>query len=153
MKSLLSLEDDLSEKVLVVSSDFLRTKETAEIIHSNLVIKQPIRFETALRERRMGDLDMTSDFNVVRKLWSHDRVDPTHNEYGAESVMEMVVRMSHLIQQLDKEYAGRIIVMISHGDPSQCIHTVFMGLSPSEFRTQPGFQNCEIRQLLEPEIN
>ena len=153
MKSLLSLEDDLSEKVLVVSSDFLRAKETAEIIHSNLVVKQPIRFEIALRERRMGDLDMKSDFNVVRKLWSQDRDDPTHNEYGAESVMEMVVRMSHLIQQLDKEYTGRIIVMISHGDPSQCIHTVFMGLSPCEFRTQPGFQNCEIRQLLEPEIN
>ena len=130
---------------MVVSSDFKRTRETAEIIHSNLSVKDSLRFEPALRERGLGEL---REYNSVHKMWALDYTDPTHTSFGVESVMHMVTRLSNIIQQLDKEYTDHIIIMVSHGDPCQCIHTVFMGLSPNEFRkTNDGMKNCEIREL------
>ena len=135
--------------MLIVSSDFKRAKETAEIVHANLGIKEPVQFETRLRERWFGSLDMQDlDNGNCKNVWELDEADPTHNEFGVESVMEMVLRMSHVIQRLDKEHDNRIIVLVSHGDPCQCIHTVFEGVSPNEFRKdRQGMKNCEIREL------
>ena len=149
-KTVLASEADLTDRLLIVSSDFKRAQETAEIIHTNLLVKEPIRFETSLRERSFGSLDMENVDAHCQQIWALDEADPTHNEYGIESVMEMVYRMSQIIQKLDKEYNGRVIIMVSHGDPSQCIHSVFAGMSPNEYRkSRNGIKNCEIRELKE----
>ncbi len=132
-----------------MSSDFRRARETAEILHSNLLVKEPIRFESNLRERWFGSLDTKNVDTHCPQIWALDEADPTHNEYGIESVMEIVFRMSQTIQKLDKDYCERIIIMVSHGDPCQCIHSVFMGISPNEYRKHDGMQNCEIRELKE----
>ncbi len=142
---MLSSEHNLNEKLVLVSSDFKRTRETAEILHSCLNVKDPIRFEPALRERGLGDL---VEYHSVHKMWSLDYADPTHTSYNVESLMHMVSRLSNIVQQLDNEYNDRIIIMVSHGDPCQCIYTVFMGLSPNEFRKGPDdMKNCDIREL------
>lgn len=132
-----------------MSSDLRRARETAEILHKGLGVKEPIRFESSLRERGFGTLEsLCVDDNPVAnltKLWSLDEADPAHNEYGVESVMEMVMRMSRVIQELDKAHNDRVIVLVSHGDPCQCIHSVFMGISPNMFRkTGHGITNCEV---------
>ena len=140
----------MCERLLIVSSDFKRAKETAEILHACLGTVTPIRFETRLRERAFGTLHFKNVDDFVKKVWDLDEADPTHNEFGVESVMEMVVRLSHLIQELNKEHSNRVIILVSHGDPCQCIHTVFKGINPNEFRKQPnGYANCEIRELQE----
>ena len=145
-----SVDQTLSKKLVIVSSDFKRTRETAEILHSELGVEQPIRFEIALRERGLGSMNMTYNWDNVPQMWALDELDPTHTEYNCESVMSMTVRTSRLVQQLDKEYNDMNIILVSHGDPCQCLHAIFIGLNPNEFRTIPGIQNCEIRSLKEP---
>ena len=129
------------------SSDFLRVKQTAETIHKELGIVEPLKLEEALRERRLGKWDMCPG-KVVEEMWSRDAIDPTHKYNDVESVMEMVLRMSRLVKQLDSQFEDRIIVLCSHGDPCQILHTVFIGLPPNEFRNQPDYKNCEIRELI-----
>lgn len=143
------LGSDNLTKLIIVSSDFKRTRETAEILHSELQVERPIRFEIALRERGLGSLDMTHCWDDIQQIWALDEIDPTHTQYDCESLMMMTLRTSRLIHQLDKESDNQIIILVSHGDPSQCLHALFMGLNPNEFRKYPGIKNCEIRQLKE----
>ena len=134
---------DSLNKLVIVSSDFRRTRETAEILHSELQVEHPIRFEIALRERLLGSVQ----YDDMHQLWALDEADPTHNQFNCESVMMMTLRTSRLVQTLDREYDNQTIILVSHGDPCQCLHTLFIGLNPNEFRTHPGMKNCEIRQL------
>ena len=141
---MLKNEENLIEKLVILSSDFRRTRETAEIIHGKLGVKDPIRFNPALRERGLGTL---VNYDSVHQMWAHDFADPTHNEFGVESVMEMVIRLSRIVVELDKEYTERIIILVSHGDPCMCIEAVCKGISPNEFRNNRDIGNCEIREL------
>ena len=138
--------DDLANNIIIVSSDFKRTYETAEILHSELQLEQPIRFEIALRERGIGDLDMTHNWDGIKQVWALDETDPTHNEFNCESVTTVTLRTSRLVHSLDKEYSNKVIILVSHGAPLQCLHSLF---SPSEFRKHPGIKNGEIRHLKE----
>ena len=142
--SMLKNEESLIEKLVIVSSDFRRTRETAEILHGKLRVKDPIRFSPALRERGLGTL---VNYDLVHQMWAHDFADPTHNEFGVESVMEMVVRLSRILVELDTEYTERIVILVSHGDPCMCIEAVCKGISPNEFRNNRDITNCEIREL------
>jgi len=56
---------------VVVSSDFKRTRETAEILHAHLLAKTPIRFEKALRERWYGAFDMMPSRSKRKRNQSH----------------------------------------------------------------------------------
>ena len=131
---------------MVISSDFRRTRETAEILHAHLQVKTPIRFEEALRERQFGPLDMTAGQNY-HKISELDKDDPAHTKYGNESVMSVVLRTSRLVKKLDEEYEHQIILLVSHMDPLQILITTFLGISPSEHRTLPYLGNCSIREL------
>ena len=131
----------------MVSSDFLRTRETAEIIHKQLGVRAPLRLEEGLRERGLGQLDMQKDYESVRKMWELDEADPTNTLLGHECLTNLVMRMSRVIQKLNTEYDNHIIILVSHGDPAQAIHAVFSGKRPNEFRKYPGLKNCDIRQL------
>jgi probable phosphoglycerate mutase len=106
------LVNDISKDVVIVSSDFLRTHQTAEILHSQLHPEAPIRYEIGLRERWYGDLDMTKDFF---KIFDLDHEDPTHTYRGSESLVAVVLRTTRLVQQLDKEYSDKVIILVSHG--------------------------------------
>lgn len=131
-----------------MSSDFLRTRETAEIVHKQLGAREPLRLEVGLRERRLGQLDMQKDYDSVKQMWALDAEDPTNTAFDHESLMDMVMRMSLMVQRLNKKYDNRVVIMVTHGDPAQTIHAVFAGTSPNEFRQKhPSFMNCEIRAL------
>ena len=148
LQQLLSADKDLDNRLYVVSSVFLRAKQTAEIIHSHLHAKYPIRFNSGLNERWFGSFDMkkVADAAPVREL---DETDPTSKKYDHESVAEVMLRMSRLVLQLDKETKGCIYVIVSHGDPLQLLYTAFLGLDPDKYRSHPFIKNCELRELVD----
>ena len=131
---------------MIVSSDFKRTRETAEILHTQLQVKTPLRFEEALRERYYGPLDMKPIENECQ-VAELDRDDPTHTKYGNESVMAVVLRTSRLVKTLDEDYKDKIIILVSHMDPLQILATTFLGMSPGEHRSLPFLGNCSIKEL------
>lgn len=127
---------------MVVSSDFKRARETAEILHAHLLVKTPIRFEEALRERYYGTFDMkpvTSDNE--RKLGKLDKNDPSHTEHQVESVNAVKKRMSTLVKKLDEEYKDRIVLLVSHLEPLQILITTLHGIPPGDL------ENCSIKEL------
>jgi broad specificity phosphatase PhoE len=141
------LVNDISKDVVIVSSDFLRTHQTAEILHSQLHPEAPIRYEIGLRERWFGDLDMTIGVENFTKVFDLDVNDPTHTYCNSESLMSIVLRTTRLVQQLDKEYSDKVIILVSHGDPCMCLYSISVGVPPEAARQFHYFTNCDIKQL------
>lgn len=143
------LSDDEINKIQLVSSDFLRTRQTAEILHSELQLKRPIKFEPRIRERGLGSLEL-GPVSSVHEMWKNDEMDPTAANNGVESVSSMTLRLTRVIKDYDTGCEDLVIVLVSHGDPCQCLHSFFIGLPPNEFRASGrGYGNCEIRELID----
>ena len=138
---------NLSERLVIISSDFKRTKETAEILHDHFKVKTPLRLEEALRERNFGDFNMT-DSSTYHRVWEIDALDAKHTCFGCESVMSVFARTKKLIERLQREENnGKIMVLVSHGDTTQISLTMAAGLPPNEHRSLPHLENCEIRTI------
>lgn len=147
------ISGDLSEQIVVVSSDFTRTHETAEIVHSTLCVKTPLRLDPGLRERDMGDLDLKimskSSRPSVFDIWCDDEKDVSCANYNAESVISIAKRVSAVVKSLNQEFEGKIVVLISHQDPLHIINSLFIGLPLTMHRKKqiPPIGNCDIREL------
>lgn len=102
---------------VIVSSPYARARETASIISAEL--KLPIEIEHDLHERDLGCLKGQS-YNALRELVRTDpNYDPTNGwawkPEGGESYEDVRRRVIVAIQSLRQRYAGREIVVVSHG--------------------------------------
>ena len=139
--------EDMADKMVVITSDFKRTRETAEIVHENLKVKMPLRMDIRLRERGMGDLDKQPP-NVFYETLLRDEVDPTHTDNNVESVGSMVIRMTHVVNDVEKEFKDKVVVLVSHGDPLLTLYAVSQGESPSvRVKKFSPFKNCDTREI------
>jgi broad specificity phosphatase PhoE len=101
--------------ILVVSSDFLRAKETATILANTIqeasiplysrdaVVAGDVSrsfgnlmLDVRLRERWFGAWDGTSDANYAT-VWQDDAMDSTHTQHGVESVDSVIERATSCI--------------------------------------------------------
>ncbi len=133
------------ERALVVSSDFLRARETAELLCAENGLVPP-RLDARLRERWFGGLEGGSTAGYGR-IWARDREDPDHEDLGCESVAAVLARLVSLVRDLEREHGGRGIVLVSHGDPLQVLETAFRGLRPGEHRSLRPLATAELRRL------
>ena len=142
----------LSDNLVVVSSDFKRALETATIIHEHFKVKAPLRLERNLRERDFGQLNLTNASNY-HKVWRHDALNPTHTEFGCETVMSVLSRTTMLLEKLKKEFQfeEKIVLLVSHGDTLQITLTAYAGVAPEYHRTLSSLGNCDVRELVEPD--
>jgi probable phosphoglycerate mutase len=136
----------LDANVIIYSSDFLRAKETAEIARKLLGIKKKINFHKNLRERYFGKYDKTSLDNI-KIVWEHDRKNANHKHQGSESPNKVLKRTFILISQLEKKYKNKKILLVSHGDVLQILHTHVSGKPVSHHRLIPHLETAEIREL------
>ena len=130
----------------IVSSDFKRTSETAEIVRKHFQIESHVRYERTLRERNFGDFNLTSQTNY-QKVWDVDSRNTHHTKYGCESVTSVVSRVSQLVRRLDEESEGKIILLVSHGDTLQILTTLFLGIAPGLHKTLPDIPQAGLREL------
>lgn len=141
----------LSSNTVIVSSDYLRARETAKIAKNVLGVMGQVELRRELRERDFGKFDGLTDGNKhFRSAWMKDEADPDNREDGVESPREVVERTSGLIMELEGRCRGGTILLVSHCDPIQLLHTWFLGVSPAGHRELPGFpsiKNGEIREL------
>jgi broad specificity phosphatase PhoE len=138
---------DLGNGVRIISSGFLRTKETAEIAGSVLKTQNPVQYTKELRERFFGDLNGQSD-QRYQDVWDLDQQNADHQEYDVESANQVVVRASSLIQQLEKQFINNeVFLLVAHGDVLQLLQTWFQGVPASQHRELPHLSTAEIRCL------
>jgi len=143
-ESVLRLRDYIVDAV-VVASDFRRTVETAEIIRKACGVES-VRLDPRLRERYFGQWDGAC-YTHYSDTWQKDAVDPDQEIDGAESANAVRRRMVEAVRSLESEFAGREIILISHGDPLRLLQTAFEGLDTALNRTLPYFETAGWRLL------
>ena len=134
----------LGDQTLVISSDFLRTLETAQIAVECLRCKQALTTDKRLRERYFGDWEGTSSGNY-EKIWQQDAANASHDCAGTESCVQVAERMSKLVMSYEQQFKDVDILLVSHGDPLQILECWFAGRPLSQHRQLRALQTAELR--------
>lgn len=135
----------LSSVSMIYASDFLRTKQTAELVADALGVE--IEFSQELRERRFGTWEGTSNSNY-EMVWQADAIDPTHQIGDVESVLQVATRMIQFVNAIDSHDADRTYLLVSHGDPLQILLTAAIGRPFNRHRRLKPLETAEVRALL-----
>ena len=135
----------LDHTTLIVTSDYARARESAEIA-AHLLGTQNTLLMPKLRERNFGTWDGQHHGNYER-VWADDALDSAHKNNGVESTQEVLDRATSLIGDLERDYSGRTILLVSHGDVLQILQTAFEQVDPGSHRLLPHLQTGEIRKL------
>ena len=140
--------EELTEKLVIVSSDFKRAIETAQIMQSHFKPNTPIKTDVALRERDFGEFNRAPWREALPIIRENERVNPTERVRGCEPVPEMVVRVMRVLKTIEEEYTDKIVVIISHSNPLQVLWAICNRVSPTErFKDLKHFKNCEVREF------
>ncbi|MEF3301783.1 histidine phosphatase family protein [Paenibacillus sp. GYB003] len=94
----------------VVSSDLSRAKETAELI-ADIAGIGPVRCDRRLRERTHGRLDGTTLEDRIAAWGADWRL----LDHGVETDERMYARGIECIEQLARDYAGKRVLVVTHG--------------------------------------
>ena len=136
----------LDKDTIIVSSDFTRARETAEIALEALGAKEVI-ISKDLRERNFGNFERTESSNY-QKVWDGDKLDPNHKINNVESANDVLRRVTSLISELEKKFKGKKILLVSHGDALQILQTGFFKTCASKHREIPHLNTAEVRELI-----
>lgn len=137
--------DGFGIDTLIVSSDFKRAAETAEIIREALGV-EAVQYDVRLRERFFGEFEGAPHASYST-AWKNDALGSMQEVSGVESAEAVRDRMFAVIKSLEAEYAGRKIILVSHGDPLLILQTAFEGLDAAQHRSLPYFATAELREL------
>ena len=137
----------LNEVSLILSSDFQRALESAEIAHDLLGCPEDIVFHKLLRERFFGEFELSSSENY-QTVWDEDGLDASHTKFGVESVDAVMDRATTLITTLEGYFTDVSFLLVSHGDVLQILQTAFHHLPASEHRSVPHLDTAEVRELI-----
>jgi broad specificity phosphatase PhoE len=152
----------LPADTVICSSDFSRARQTAEIVRAQLGAP-PVAAAPALRERCFGDLEGSATGNYAR-VWAADEAgagdagtgdagtgdaggsaEPAAG--GVEPAAAVLDRATALVAELERSYAGRDILLVSHGDTLQILQAGFLRMDPAAHRRLPHLAVAEIRAV------
>ncbi len=132
---------------IIVSSDFRRARETAEIVHELLSCNVPLQLEQRMRERNFGDLELTSDCGYS-EIWREDAIDANRQPRAVESVNQVMARVTSVVRECEDRYTDTILLLVSHGDALQILQAAFAGLDGSLHRQLEHLNTAEVRELV-----
>ena len=131
------------EKInIILSSDILRCRETAEIIGKELDIKP--RFFEELREIKMGVLNGYSSteyrkffYEEEKNFYKNYKKKVKEKKFykkpeGGETWQELKVRMYNFLKKVEEKYQSKNILIVSHEDPLICLQMANEGISNKE---------------------
>lgn len=141
----LALASGLGAETRILCSDFLRTRQTAEIAAAALGCSPPV-LERRLRERFFGRWEGTSAANY-EPVWQRDEKEEGGD--GVESPAELTARLSAIIEELEGRESGRCFLLVSHGDPLRFLQLWALGRPTREHQSIRHFAPAEVRPLRE----
>ena len=143
----ISKNTKLDSSVQIISSDFKRARESAEIARSLLNATHELILNKKLRERDFGDYELTSDSNY-NTAWTNDAVSSAHTIDNVESADSVMSRVSSLIISLEEQFNGVVFLLIAHGDTLQILQTAFQKHPASKQRELKHLETAEIREFV-----
>ncbi len=135
---------DLMAVTKIYASDFLRARQTAELVAQSLEIE--VEFTASLRERGFGDWEGKSNQNY-ETVWQADALSSTHQKWNVESVQSVADRMVAFLNQVDQSSSGQTFLLVSHGDPLQILLTHIAGNDLRTHRQLIPLGTGELRRL------
>lgn len=113
----------------IYSSDFFRTRWTAEIVAKALDLK--VNFDKRLRDTNLGVHQGKS-----KKEFYRDFPDPKERfdrrPKKGESWNDIAKRVVDFLKEIDKKYKNKTILIVSHGDPLWLLEGAVKGLTRQE---------------------
>ena len=140
------------EKIdLIFASDFTRTKETAEIVSK--IVDAPVHFDPRIREAADEFFDGKS-YEECKKFFPSHPARFASTFAGVEPLTHVRARMLALVEDLEKKYKDKTILIVSHDYPLWMLAAGAGGLSDGEtVGLHPGdmdtrfMKNAEARHL------
>jgi len=114
---------------VIISSDILRTKETAQIVGDAFDLD--VQYDPRFREVNTGMLEgqPTGGYN---KLFSSSKEKFTKSLPGIETLSDVRTRVLDGLRDLEKKYQGKTILIVSHEYPLWMLSAGAYGLSNDE---------------------
>ncbi len=141
-----ALSTRLKDDTLIVSSDYKRSKETAEIVNSVISCSTEPLLEPLLRERNFGSWEL-SDHANYDAVWRNDINHPQRSEKGVETVDDVLQRGLQAIDDIEKHHQGRTVLLVGHGDVLQILLAHHHNIHPRFHRSLSAIGNADIRSL------
>ncbi len=129
---------------LIIASDLERTKETAAIVAAELGLE--VTFDERIRELNLG-IGNGMKVDDYHKLFASRLERFTKALDGGESLTDARRRMVGVIKELQSKYAGKNILIVSHGDPIWLLESGFNGLSNEQTLTAAYPEVGEVREI------
>lgn len=107
------------------SSDQLRARQTARILHRHLDVERPIRHSRLLREMDYGEVTGHPE-PAVRRRYPRFRTDATFVFPGGESFQLVQARAFRWLDRILRRHQNGRLGVVSHGG---WLRTLFAGLS------------------------
>ena len=145
-----ALQTRLNQNTLIVSSDYLRAKESAETFQDIICASLEIRYDKRLRERNFGDFELHNNA-MYEKVWQQDELSSNVQLNKVETVNSILSRILPLIDELNQTLSNQDILLVGHGDVLQILLAFYQGLDPKFHRTISPLKNAELRSL--PPLN
>jgi len=146
-----ALNTRLDRDTIIVSSDYKRALETAEIMKSVIDATSPILIDTNLRERNFGSYEL-QDHAFYQEIWQHDISHPRKIKNSVESVEQTLLRSMKALSSLEKSYKGKTVLIVGHGDVLQILLAHHHNINPRFHRSLRGLANADIRSLAKLEL-
>lgn len=129
---------------LIVSSPFARAVQSAEI--ASTIFGVDVELDERLKERNFGKFDLTSDSNYPA-VWAKDTEDPTHTQWGVESVDSVFDRAAAVVGDLERRATARLILLCTHGDVASILICGFLNEYLGRHREVGTLGVGELREL------
>ena len=138
---------------VIVSSDLTRTKQTTEII-AKACPQAEVKFDERLRELDFGVYNYQSESgydNFLASLKGKPLEEQlTARPENGESHQDVLRRVSQVIRECEKNYQGKKIVLVSHGDPLWLLESVLKHTTLEQTFTAKPFDVAESRTYQAP---
>lgn len=138
---------------VILTSPFMRARETAEIIAKQIGFKGQIVALEGLRELNLGHWEgktweeyMSQFKNMLERFTKH----PGFEVDGIENWEDARRRMAKCFYEIDAKYEGKNILVIGHGGPLSLLALASQGYSIKEIAqhySDEWFANAEIKEI------
>ncbi|MBI2024156.1 class I tRNA ligase family protein [Candidatus Giovannonibacteria bacterium] len=134
------------EKIdVIVSSPSYRTKETAEIV------RRVIGFSDFETDKDLYEILVMGfagkPLSEYRGAFESDEERFTKRPLGAENLRELRARVMRAAKRIREKYAGKNILVISHGDPARVMEWAIKGLEEKDFKNIQELRPAEFRKI------
>ena len=93
--------------------------------------------------RRLGGTGVAN----YSRVWAADQADAGHPAGGVEPADAVLERATALVTELERRFADRDILLVSHGDTLQILQAGFQRVAATSHRSLPHLGTAEIRPL------